>query len=89
MRYVRLKCCPWGSLGTNRSDQNVRSSILDKVLTKHGVVCLKTTPCFKEEGEHVNGSHGKNMIEIRIRNKMKVAIKACNSELFFILYSWH
>jgi hypothetical protein len=67
----------------------VRSSILDKVLTKHGVVCLKTTPYLKEEGEPVNGSHGKNVIEIPIKNKKKAAIRVCNFELFFILYFRH
>ncbi len=59
LRYLKPNCCPWGSLGTSRNQQNVRSSILEKVRTKHGVVCLRIVPYLKEEGELLNGSHGK------------------------------
>ncbi len=35
--------------------------VLEKILTKHGVVHFKIMP--KKEGELVNGSHGKDMIK--------------------------
>jgi hypothetical protein len=33
--------------------------ILEQVLAKHGIAHLKIVPNLKEEGELVNGSHGK------------------------------
>jgi hypothetical protein len=47
--------------------------VLEKVLMEHGVVHFKIVP--KKEGELVNGSHGKDMIEIPTRNKKKVPIR--------------
>jgi hypothetical protein len=54
----------------------VKNSILEKVLTKHGVVCLRTVPYLKEEGELLNGSHGK-----KDRNTYKKQEEGCNKSL--------
>jgi hypothetical protein len=52
---------------------------------EHGVVHCRIMP--KKEGELVNDSHGKDMIEILTRNKKKVPIRNWSFKLFFIFYS--
>jgi hypothetical protein len=55
--------------------------VLEKIFTEHGVVHFRIVP--KKEGELVNGSRGKDMIEIPTRNKKKVPIRNLSSKLFF------